>query len=1274
MDSKSIRITILFTIGIAIALITYLAVNLQQRSEHEILTRFNEHQLLLARTIAGQVSQFIETRARGLDALSSYAASKSSSPAVLKEYLDEYASRLASYHVESLTRYDRKRKVLYSTSARLRNVNCTTCDFLEWAERPENEGKVRLLPLSEIPEWSVPTADTASALENTHQFRVLFVTPITRTISDGKGRKLRSEYLGALSLTLHLHRLFQEGLVLANAESGQNDLALLTESGELLVQSSHLDGVRRNFLQADESCFTCHATFAHDSLMLSQKAGNIEYQLLDRQKKVAGFAEIKYANASWILVVSTTRDEISGFISKSLLDTFSLLGLVLVVFAGISVLTYKYYNEKLRAEEERNQWQQKRELEERIRQSEERYRRLVEFSPEAMAVHSGGKLVYVNSAAIRLMGASKAEELLGKPILEVVHPEYRAMVAERVRKVTTGGGELPLVEEKFIRLDGTVIDVEVVAIPMMFEGKPAVQVMVRDISGRKRSEKALKDQRDNFEALLNIQSEMGIAFAVLDAEERKVLFVNEAASTLTGHSREELLSMNLFEHVPPEDRPELMSRLSRRLGGEALPEHFEVALLHKDGHRVYAEVALKIRPSDGRTIFHVIARDITNRRKTEEALRQSEERYRAFVKQSTEGIWRYELERPLPISTPEEEQVSHLLKYGFLAECNDAMAHMYGFKRAEDIVGKRMSDFMLPSDPGNLGFLRAFVRSGYRLTDAETREVDTKGQEKYFLNNFVGILQDGYLVRAWGSQRDVTERKRAQSLISESEQKYRTLFEESKDVVFISTPEGRFVDINQAGVELFGYASKEELLQADIGKDLYVKSTERDRALQLLNEKGYLKDFESIARRKDGRKIIVLETTIVVRDKEGKIQTLRGILRDVTAQRQLEEELQQAQKIESIATLAGGVAHDFNNILGIILGYISAIEQDDVDVGKRGRNIEAIKKAVERGAGLVRQMLTFARKSEPIFASVDAVDCIKELTVLLQHAFPPAIKIVTRFNSTESTISGDLSQLSQAFLNLCLNARDAILANPQDADEHGTLTISSKNLPGKKLRDRFGKADAETYLMLSFSDTGVGMAEDVRNRIFEPFFTTKELGKGTGLGLSVVYGVVNSHHGFIEVESSPRKGTTFLIYLPIKAATAEVQKEIVERHAQPAQNTVLLVEDEVMLLDLLAALLEENGYRVLTAHDGLQAVEVYKKYQKEIGLVLSDMGLPKLGGWDALKQMREINPEVKVILASGYFDPQLKGDMIQSGAKDFVQKPYVPEQILQRIREVIAGE
>jgi nitrogen-specific signal transduction histidine kinase/CheY-like chemotaxis protein len=394
-----------------------------------------------------------------------------------------------------------------------------------------------------------------------------------------------------------------------------------------------------------------------------------------------------------------------------------------------------------------------------------------------------------------------------------------------------------------------------------------------------------------------------------------------------------------------------------------------------------------------------------------------------------------------------------------------------------------------------------------------------------------------------------------------------------------------------------------------------------------------------------------------------------AVISDMTAERTLKEQFYQAQRIESIGTLAGGIAHDFNNILSIIMGHSTLMQRMNITDSRVLQSIDAIITASQRGASLVKQMLTFSRKSETHIEPIDVNSEISELLKLLKETFTKIIEFKTDLTTNIPLIYADRTQIHQTLLNLCVNARDAITGKKQ----HGIISLATNMVLGADIRAKFPAAIEEQYLHISITDNGMGMSEEIKRKIFDPFFTTKEIGKGTGLGLSVAYGVIESLSGFIDVESSVGIGTTFHLYIPIKEVTAPVieLKENTLEDEPSGTETLLIAEDEDFIRELVKSILEAKGYTVLTATDGIEALDIYQTRKNEIALVVSDFGMPNMLGDQLFSQLKEINPEVLFILASGFIDPTVRVELTKRGVKEYVQKPYKPADILQKIRSVI---
>jgi PAS domain S-box-containing protein len=808
--------------------------------------------------------------------------------------------------------------------------------------------------------------------------------------------------------------------------------------------------------------------------------------------------------------------------------------------------------------------------EDALQESEARYRSLVELSPEAIAIHEDGKFVYVNPAGAKLIGAQYPQELIGKSVLDIVHPDYHEIVKERVQLARQQGSEAPLMEEKLVRLDGSIIDVEVVAIPVSFKGRHAVQVVVRDLTERKQSEETLH-HRD----------------AILEA---------------VGYAAEQFLKPGSWQ----ESIQDVLNRLGTIL---------EVGWL---------------------AIFE---KSLSPVRRATVTLRHE------WV---NEGI-------PRTIGSSNFTDLE-TVEFGFdrwLGVMNEG-----GFVRrlVKDMAGKERALFegqhvvSLAAVPIFVGSLTwGFMTFADCLTERKWSDA-----ELYALKFAADIL---------GA---VIERQQYEYALNSTEQKYRMLFEESRDGVYISTPEGRFVDINMAGVQMLGYRSEEEVLALDIRRDLFFDQNQRSLFQRAIEEQGFVKDFELLIKRADGTKLTVLETASAVRDKEGKIVMYRGIFRDVTQQRQLEQDLIQIHKMESLGTLAAGIAHDFNNILSIILVYNSLIQRIANDPHKLAQSTGAIHEAVQRGANLVKQILTFARKTEVHVGPIDIGLAIKDVAKMLRETFPKTINLNLELANEIPFITADATQIQQVLLNLCVNARDAMPGG-------GILTVKSEMASGRAVHTMFSEAVASEYVHISVKDTGVGMDDATRSHVFDPFFTTKDKGKGTGLGLSVVYGAVKNHGGFVQVDSEPSRGSVFHLFFPIpsKILTPFDLKKGEEKEIPGGSETLLIVEDEEAIRSNIESLFVGKGYRVISARDGGEAVEIYKENRDDIHLVLSDLGLPTLSGDQVLFLLKAINPAVKVLFASGYFEPETKNELTRAGALDFIQKPYTPDEILRKVRKAL---
>ncbi len=515
----------------------------------------------------------------------------------------------------------------------------------------------------------------------------------------------------------------------------------------------------------------------------------------------------------------------------------------------------------------------------------------------------------------------------------------------------------------------------------------------------------------------------------------------------------------------------------------------------------------------------------------------------------------------------------------------------------------------------------------------------------------------------YGVARDISGRKRAENALRESEERFRSLSENAPDIIYTLNLDGYFTYVNRAWEKILGHK-----IQEVVGRR-FADFTRQEDATQLLSlfkrvRQGHetITDASCTFICKDGSDRLLIMSGTPNLDSEGKVVGVLGVFKDVTAQRKLELRLMQAQKMEAIGTLAGGIAHDFNNLLMGIQGRASLMSLNIDSDHPHLQHLKGLEEMVESGAGLTRQLLGFARGGKYEVKSID----LNELVEKSSQMFARTKKETSiRTNPQESIwpVEADRVQIEQVLLNLYVNACQAM-------DQSGHIYIETKNVVLRDAEVKPFGLEPGKYVRTSVTDTGVGMDKAVQERIFEPFFTTKEMGRGTGLGLASAYGIIKNHGGIINVDSQRGKGATFSVYLP--ATEKQVtQVAVPSDHLTMGTETILLVDDENMIIDVGDEILQEMGYRVLCAGGGKEAVEIYKARKGEIDMVILDMIMPDMGGGEAYDRMKEINPDVKVLLSSGYSIDGEASQILERGCDGFIQKPFAMRQLSESIRKVL---
>ena len=648
--------------------------------------------------------------------------------------------------------------------------------------------------------------------------------------------------------------------------------------------------------------------------------------------------------------------------------------------------------------------------------------------------------------------------------------------------------------------------------------------------------------------------------------------------------------------------------------------------------------------------------DITERKRAEEALQESEERYRTILENIEDGY--YEVDLP-----------------GNFTFFNDSLCRMLGYSK-EEMIG--MSNQQYTDQENRKKLFQAF-NEVYRTGEPTKRfdwEVIRKDRTKLFGEVSASLIKDpkGQPIGFRGIARDITERMMAGQALEKSEVRFQELFNDAPVGYFEYDVEGRIIDVNRTELELLGYR-----LEEMIGQPVWKFIVEGEAAHQQILQKlaGTLpptQGLERTYRRKDGTTFPVLIGDRILRDSEGKIIGIRTTIQDITGRKRAEEEMRgleeqfrQSQKMEAIGRLGGGIAHDFNNLLTIIKGYSQLSLLDIKESDPLWGNIQEIQKATQRATDLTRQLLAFSRRQILDLKVLDLNTLLKDLDKMLRRIIGEDIELTTLLAKNLGRVKIDPGQFEQIILNLAVNARDAMPSG-------GKLTIETANVI---LDEEYARTHISVtpgpYVRLSVSDTGVGIPLEVKEKVFEPFFTTKEKGKGTGLGLSTVYGIVKQSGGNIWVYSEPAHGTTFKIYLPRVEEDLDTLYGRDETDFLPrGSETVLLVEDEPSVRDLAHRLLNQAGYKVLEAANGEEALRVVQEHIGEkIHLLLTDVVMPQMGGKELANQLKNLRPDVKVLYTSGYTDDAIVHHGVLDPGTHFLQKPFSPKTLTHKVREVL---
>ncbi|MGD9819161.1 MAG: PAS domain S-box protein [Desulfomonilaceae bacterium] len=883
-------------------------------------------------------------------------------------------------------------------------------------------------------------------------------------------------------------------------------------------------------------------------------------------------------------------------------------------------------------------------IENALRASEKRYRDLWEKAPVMMiSLDTEARIRFVSDLFCDELGYERSE-VIGRTPFEFQTAESAIYSKSVVFPEFVRSGVVKKAELQLVKKNGEAIDVLLnVTSEHDAQGNTLHSRSVyMDVTDQKQAQRELLESQRMYEDMVSGMPGGVYRLRMKPDRSWKFDFVSDRWCELNGLEKNSVLNDPLvaFTHFHPDDKDNFI-KSNEQAHDRLEPFVWEGRIIVNNEVR-YAHIESKPRVLEtGDVLWNGVQTDITASKRAEEALRENEGLLRGFFDNAEGLVWVKDLE-------------------GRFLKVNNFTAKAIGLPE-DKIIGRTIDD--LPTQ--NSAFIdlendKRVLEQRRPMHFEEIVEL-ADGTHTFLSVKFPLRNAQGDLFGLGAICSDITDRKNAEMELRRLE----SAIDQAAEVVIITQGDGTILYVNPAFEKTTGYR-REEVLGRNT-RILRSADQDDDFYADLWNTitQGNVWEGRFINRRKDGKIYYEDATISPVRDSSGKIINFVAVKRDVTEHLELSNKLQQAQKMEAVGALAGGVAHDFNNILQVALGYTEILLDNKNFPEKYRSDINKIRESAIRGADLVKRLMTFSRKSETKLKPLDLNRRIMELRKILERTIPKMIKIQLELAENLETIKADPTQMDQILMNLTVNARDAM-------PEGGVLKFQTENISFKDSSEanRYG-LESGNYVMLKVSDNGLGIDKSDLDYIFDPFFTTKDMSHGTGLGLSVVRGVVESHGGNISCESAPGEGTVFTIFFPA-VISSETEKDSDEEIKQiGGGETILLVDDDQMVRELCVRVLNNVGYKVIEASDGESALKIYKGNSEKIDLVILDLIMPGMGGKKCLERMVKFNQSVKVIVASGYYDETQDGFMISEFAKGFVAKPYDVQQMLKIIREVL---
>lgn len=1091
--------------------IVYIQINLHNETKKELIEKFRTEQEITARHFSEEVETFLRVLTERIESLTSFHGLQYGNIGEIKTIVDEDFEYFKEDQVKSISVYNNKGIIIYSTIKDAVGYNDSESNFFKWTSATENKGE---------PFISSERNEHKSRTLQMPVFSLLIAVPVYKHVEKAEQSKSTEKFIGVVTAVVDLEETLIEILPRISPNAKKENVMVLDKSGTLWYQPEHPEMVMKNIHTRDESCFQCHESFAYIEKMLTEKRGIIDYQLKKSPKKAASFSSFSFNNISWTIVLNHEYQGVTGFLDRNLMYTFIIIGSIIFTVLGAVVIIFRSNRLKVGAEAEAKQWREKRELEDKIRESEEHLRMVVDISPDAIIIYCGGKIVFVNPAAVQLVGALNQNELLGKPVIEFVHPDEREFISKHVLEIVKNEKTSTWIEERLLKTDGSIINVEVIYTPTTFNGKPSLQVIVHNITERKLAEEAIKREMDFSQGSLDSLP----GFFYLFDNQGKFLRWNKNFENATGYSAEEIATLSLLNLFDEPDKTSIAKKIQETFQiGEA---SIEAVLVSKDKIKTATFFTGKRFQFDGMECLVGMGIDISARKHAEESLQKERLLFRTVIDNIPDSIYCKDSAGRKTLANFTE------LRYS-------------GAESEKEILGK--TDFDLYPKELAEGFLaddQLVVQSGKPVLNREEYLFDEKGEKQWLLTSKLPLKDEkGNIVGIVGIGRNITHRKQAEEALKESDR----FLKETQIIAQLGT---YTLDITS------GRWASSDILDRLFGIDAdYDKSVEGWKSLihpdwqkimadylikEVIGEKVKFNKEYKIVRRNDKSERWVHGMGELKFNENNQPITMIGTIRDITDRIQAEEEIKKqneellkinAEKDKFFSIIAHDLRSPFQGFL--LMTEMITENSSEFSIEEIGTYISELNKSAQNIYKLLQNLLDWAQLKKGSFDFV-----------------PEEFSLAT-------TVSASIEQINKRAIQKGITILNEVPENQKVfVDERminsilGNLLSNAVKFTGKEGKVIIKtKTQSKGMAEIAVEDSGVGMTERTLNKLFK---LDEKVGKkgtdgelSTGLGLLLCKEFVEKHGGKIWVESEEGKGSCFMFTVPSSSKdTIEVQTNI----------------------------------------------------------------------------------------------------------------------------------